>query len=120
MASITPASFSLRAESIDVHFLYLTPEEVCLTLPLTREDFVGNLLPKMKVTIWSDTSPEHFASKTLDIEALSSPSCALCASHSCPKCSSESPSSSSSSSASYFSSSSSVFLSILVLTLLQL
>ena len=81
-----------------------------------REDTVGNLLPEMEVTIWSDTSPEHFASKTLNIESLSRPSCALCASHSCPNCSSKSPSSSSSSSSSYyFPPSSSFYIYFLVL-----
>merc|ERR1711953_443257 len=47
---ITAASYSLHADSINIHFLYLTPEELCLTLPLTREDNVGNLLPEMEVT----------------------------------------------------------------------
>merc|ERR1711994_642702 len=90
------ASYILREDSLELQFLYLTPEEVCVTLPLVREEIVGNLLPEMEVTIRSDTSPEHFASQSLKLEKLSKTTCALCASHSCPKCSSTTPPSSSS------------------------
>merc|ERR1712012_941528 len=115
------ASYILREDSLELQFLYLTPEEVCITLPLVRKEIVGNLLPEMEVTIRSDTSPEHFASQSLKLDELSRPTCALCASHSCPKCSSTKPSPSSSSTTSISFTSTRFFSTpILLLLLLRL
>merc|ERR1719319_293874 len=88
------ASSSLQGGNLILQFLYLTPEELCLSLPLRREDMVANLSPSLSLTLSSHSSPEHTTTTTLPLPFLATDVCSLCASHSCPHCS-PAPSSSS-------------------------